>query len=90
MEFVQRDIKLIFLYDKSLGMAGTKEMVLTPQWELYDLKEDPMGMRNIYNNAGNGELIKKLKTQLVELKKQYGDEDDNFPEMKEVVDKYYQ
>ncbi|MFA5554708.1 MAG: hypothetical protein WDA68_09175 [Phycisphaerae bacterium] len=48
-----------------------------------------MGMRNIYNNAGNGELIKKLKTQLVELKKQYGDEDDNFPEMKEVVDKYY-
>lgn len=81
--------KLIFFYAKALGMKGTKEMNLTPEWELYDIQEDPMEMNNIYNDEGNEELIKKLKTELLELKKKYDDEDDKFPEMKEVVDKYY-
>lgn len=81
--------KLIFFYAKSLGMAGTKELPLQPEWELYDLKEDPMEMKNIYNAAENKDLIKELKTELLELKKQYGDEDENFPEMKELASQYY-
>lgn len=61
--------KLIFFYAKSLGIAGTKEMDLTPEWELYDLKEDTMEMSNIYSNSGNEELIKELKTELLKMKK---------------------
>ena len=81
--------KLIFYYALPLGMKGTNEMSLIPEWELYDLKEDPMEMKNIYHDAGNENLIKELKTELLKLKKQYGDEDGNYPEMKELVSEYY-
>lgn len=70
-------------------MRGTKEMDLTPEWELYDLQEDSMEMNSIYNDEENEELIKELKTELLKLKKQHGDEDDNFSKMKEVIEKYY-
>lgn len=42
--------KLIFYYGESLGMTGTKNESRTPEWELYDLKEDPMEMKNLYHD----------------------------------------
>lgn len=42
-------------------------------WELYDLKEDPMEMNNLYGKAGTEELIKQLKTELERLQVQYDD-----------------
>lgn len=81
--------KLIFYYGQSLGMTGTKNESRTPEWELYDLKNDPMEMRNIYNDPANESLIKELKTKLLELKKQYNDEDDKYPVMQEVAQKFY-
>jgi arylsulfatase A-like enzyme len=43
------------------------------EWELYDLKEDPREMNNIYNNPANSNLIKKLKAELKLLRKKYKD-----------------
>jgi hypothetical protein len=40
-------------------------------WELFDLKKDPLEVNNVYNNAANKALISKLKTRLEELKKEY-------------------
>ena len=31
-------------------MTGTKNESRTPEWELYDLKEDPMEMKNLYHD----------------------------------------
>ncbi len=81
--------KLIFYYGRTLGMMSAKNEIRTPEWELYDLQEDPMEMKNLYNDPSKKELIKELKIKLLELKRQYGDEDSNYPDMKEVVDKYF-
>ena len=42
-------------------------------WELYDLKEDPNQLHNIYGKPGTEKLIKKLKKQLWDLQVQYDD-----------------
>ncbi|WP_347160568.1 sulfatase/phosphatase domain-containing protein, partial [Parabacteroides distasonis] len=81
--------KLIFYYGESLGMTGTKNESRTPEWELYDLKEDPMEMKNLYNDPSKKALIKELKTKLLELKQQYDDEDSKYPTMAEIARKYY-
>jgi len=44
-------------------------------WELYDLKEDPDEMQNIYSAPENKALIEQLKSQLLKLQKTYKDTD---------------
>ncbi|NWJ51468.1 MAG: sulfatase [Bacteroidetes bacterium] len=41
------------------------------EWELYDLKNDPKEMNNIYSNPSNKKIIETLKRRLVEMEKQY-------------------
>jgi arylsulfatase A-like enzyme len=45
------------------------------QWELYDLKNDPKELRNIYNDPSNAVLITALKAELARLKKHFDDDD---------------
>ena len=80
---------LTFYYGRALGMTGTEELDYTPDWELYDLKKDPAQMHNIYHEKGNERLIRKLKTKLLELKRQYGDTDEKYPEMQALEAKYF-
>lgn len=42
-------------------------------WELYDLKEDPTEMNNIYGKAGTEEITKQMKEELLKLQVQYDD-----------------
>ena len=81
--------KLVFYYGQSLGMTGTKDVSITPEWEFYDLKKDPKEMHNIYNDPENADLIKELKTKLLELKKKYDDEDSKYPVMQKIAEDYY-
>lgn len=81
--------KLVYYYARSLGKTGTSEKPLVPEWELYDLKEDPMEMNNIYHLPASQKLVKKLKTELLELKKKYEDEDVVYPEMQELNKEYF-
>ena len=41
------------------------------QWELYDLKEDPKEMNNLYGKEGYGDITRKLKKQLQDLRDKY-------------------
>ena len=43
------------------------------EWELYDLKEDPNEMHNMYMQEATGEIVKELKTELKNLQEQYDD-----------------
>jgi arylsulfatase A-like enzyme len=45
------------------------------QWELYDLKNDPVEMRNLYADPASAGLVTKLKTEMSRLKKDLKDED---------------
>ena len=42
-------------------------------WELYDLQEDPLEMKNIYGDPGTEEVTASLKRRLKELQQEYND-----------------
>jgi len=81
--------KLIFYYAQPLGIAGAYECSLQPEWELYDLQNDPTEMRNIYNDPANKRLITQLKKELLQLKVKYDDTDSNYPVMQKITKKYW-
>jgi arylsulfatase A-like enzyme len=54
------------------------------EWELYDLKNDPQELNNIYGDA-NEALISDLKMKLANLKKEYKD-DYSIKQMKSMTD----
>ncbi len=41
------------------------------EWELYDLKQDPREMRNIYSAEGSEKIVTELKAELAKLREQY-------------------
>tara|TARA_R110002049_G_scaffold27321_3_gene94446 strand:- start:96500 stop:98086 length:1587 start_codon:yes stop_codon:yes gene_type:complete len=78
--------KLAFFYalplDATLG--NSKFEPSTPGWELYDLQEDPNETNNVYGDPKYAEVTERLKSRLLELKKQYGDTDESYPELMNV------
>ena len=54
------------------------------EWELYDLKNDPQELFNIYANAPEA-LVRDLKKKLTNLKEEYKD-DYSIKEMKSITD----
>ncbi|WP_394974375.1 sulfatase [uncultured Croceitalea sp.] len=46
------------------------------EWELYDRKNDPNEMNNVYNNPDYTEIVTELKLKLDNLRKEYGDSDE--------------
>lgn len=42
-------------------------------WELYDLKNDPKELHNIYGKEGTEDITKQLMSELKKLQSQYGD-----------------
>jgi len=79
--------KLIYFHGQPLGQ--TDYPPTEPEWEFYDLVNDPVEMYNIYDNPESAKLIKELKSQLLELKKQYDCTDDIYSELFEINRKYY-
>ena len=45
-------------------------------WKLYDLKNDPHELNNIYADPKYAGIVKKLKKKPKRLQKQYGDSDE--------------
>lgn len=82
-----KDSKLIFYYGLPLGM--TEFEATAPEWEFFDLLKDPHEMNNIYNDETSKKAIEKLKKKMKSLKKEFGDEDSNFPELNKISQNYY-
>ncbi|WP_281612960.1 sulfatase [Flammeovirga sp. SubArs3] len=49
------------------------------EWELFDLKEDPNELNNLYGEAGYEELTASLQDKMLELQREY--KEDNMQEM---------
>ncbi|WP_439481601.1 sulfatase/phosphatase domain-containing protein [Cyclobacterium plantarum] len=45
------------------------------EWELYDLQEDPNGMKNLYDDPAYQEVLNELHDRLEALRILYGDSD---------------
>jgi arylsulfatase A-like enzyme len=89
-----QQFKLIYFYGKGLGFSydefypsgdwETNGNIITdtePYWEMYDLKNDPNELDNIYNDPKYSADLEKLKKLLHQLKEQYDDKDDKYPEL---------
>ncbi|NJB83671.1 sulfatase family protein [Wenyingzhuangia aestuarii] len=77
--------KLIFFY----GTAIKSSVPQTPPgWELYDLEKDPREDNNVYNNPKYKKVIAKLKKQLKQLRKEYGEDDSKFT-FNKVIDDFW-
>jgi len=44
------------------------------QWELYDLREDPVEMINLYDDPDHKNVVEKLKQELKRLQNELGDD----------------
>ena len=88
--------KLIFYYgvdytdthnkEKVEGKEGNRYGKSTPPgWELYDLENDPGEMVNLYSNPENSRLVKELKHELLKIREEIGDTDEQFPQIQKIV-----
>ena len=64
-------------------MGMTDYQTVEPEWELFDLKNDPAEMNNIYYREENAELVKELKQRMLDLKEFYDCTDDKYPKLVE-------
>ena len=68
--------KLIYYYGKLLNARGAKKRETPPEWELFDLKNDPKEMNNVYGHPAYSGIVKKLKAELVRLRREFEDDGD--------------
>lgn len=79
--------KLVFFYGQNLGMKGTSKKTTLPDWEFYDLEQDPNELHNAYDESDYQKLIVEMKSALVKERQKYGDLDADYPEMQEILEK---
>ena len=77
--------KLLLFYGASIK---SDKPTTPPAWELYDLKMDPTEDNNVYNNPKYSAVVKDLKTQLKQLRKDYKVDGTEFV-YNTVIDKYW-
>ncbi|MBK1875349.1 sulfatase family protein [Pelagicoccus mobilis] len=77
--------KLVFFYGLPLDAIGALPIETPAGWELYDLEKDPNENENVYDDPSYREVQESLTAQLMELKRRYGDEDDDYPELMELL-----
>jgi arylsulfatase A-like enzyme len=66
---------LVYYYGDGLGMKGTQKFKnTTPEWELFDRKNDPHMTNNVYNAAQYQAVVQELTKELHRLKKEVGDD----------------
>ncbi len=65
--------KLIYYYADALGQAGTIDERYEPEWELFDLAQDPHELNNVVANPHYAETVTQLKAQLHALQAAFGD-----------------
>ncbi|SHF75446.1 Arylsulfatase A [Mariniphaga anaerophila] len=55
------------------------------EWELYDRKNDPMEMTNVYNDPAYADVVKEMKEKLTEIRAKYKDTKESD---QKYIDKY--
>jgi arylsulfatase A-like enzyme len=68
-----RRYKLIYYYADALGQAGAIDESYEPEWELFDLQEDPCELRSVYDDPAYAEVRAQLTDELHRLQAEVGD-----------------
>lgn len=78
--------KLIFFYGMGLGHKHVNVPDTEPYWEMYDISKDPKEQNNIFNNPEHKQVRKALLKELIALREETGDTDDQYPELKKLFE----
>jgi arylsulfatase A-like enzyme len=65
--------KLVYYYGDGLGIAGASDRRTEPEWELFDLVQDPAELRNAYRDPAYGAVREELVAELRRLQHELGD-----------------
>jgi len=66
--------KLIYYYADALGQTGAIDESYEPEWELFDLEQDPYELKNVVDDPAYAELVLELKAEMHRLQAEVGDE----------------
>ena len=66
--------KLIYYYADALDQPGAIDDPKEPEWELFDLDEDPYELHNVYNDPAYADVVRELTEELYQLQAAVGDE----------------
>lgn len=77
--------KLILFYGQDRLATKRDNMPMEPSWEFYDLKKDPNEIHNAILDSEYKKIIGKMKKELIKLRKQYDDTDEDNPIIKDLV-----
>jgi arylsulfatase A-like enzyme len=66
--------KLIYYYADALGQLGAIDETYEPEWELFDLQEDPYELNSVYDDPRYADVVRELKDELHHLQARVGDE----------------
>lgn len=76
-----KEYKLIYYYGLPLDASGSLQEPTPDGWELYDMIHDPYELKNLYEDPAYATTVQRLKEELYRVKAQYGDGDENYPEL---------
>lgn len=68
-----KDYKLIYFYGQPLDAPGALSIPVEPFWELYDLRNDPMELNNVYHDPSFTKVRDQLRARLQEIRERLGD-----------------
>jgi len=66
--------KLIYYYADALGQAGSIDESYAPEWELFDLENDPYELNNLIDDPDYAAAVVELKAELHRLQAELKDE----------------
>lgn len=66
--------KLIYYYGEALGASGTEDISIPPEWELFDLENDPHEMQNAYSDPRYADVVEEMTAELDRLQAAAGDD----------------
>lgn len=66
--------KLIYYYSDALGQAGAIDETYEPEWELFDLDNDPYELHNVVSDPSYTNVLQELKDELHRLQQKVGDQ----------------
>ena len=66
--------KLIYYYGDACGQPNAIDERRDPEWELFDLQEDPCELNSVYGNPAYSDVASDLTRKLHELQEKLGDQ----------------
>jgi hypothetical protein len=66
--------KLVCYYADGVGLPGTSQRTMPPEWELFDLQADPRELHSLHDDPAYAAVITRLRIELDRRQRDVGDQ----------------